>query len=448
MILDRLIEPGDTGYDEARKVWNGMIDRRPALIVECAGAADVIAALDLARDRGLGITVRGGGHSVAGKAVADGAVLIDLSAMNSVSVDPSSRLARVGAGATWGGVDRETQAFGLAVTGGVDSRTGVGGLTLGGGVGYLARSFGLTVDHLTSADVVLADGRMIMASEEENPDLFWALRGGGGNFGIVTNFSFRLNALGPQVMTAQVFHEMDDAEVALRHYRDFQLAAPDEVSCYALFVNVPPVDVFPSDRHGRTALALVACHSGPLEQGELDLAPLSTFGDPMLAVLAPMPYATLQSSFNAGAPSGGRYYWKAQYLEVLSDEAISTLVSQVDPLPGAFSNIFIEPMGGAISRLSPTATAFPHRNAVFGMGISSGREHPEDDGRAIEWTRQLHRSMEQFSSNAVYSNYVDHDESDRVEAVYGQNLKRLQHVKMMYDPDNVFDANQNIVPIG
>lgn len=443
----QLLTPEDPDYDAARRVWNGMIDQRPALIARCEGTADVIAALDLARSQDLTVTVRSGGHGVAGKAVRDGALMIDLSSMKSVQVDQESKTARVGAGATWGEVDHETQAFGLAVTGGVDSRTGVAGLTLGGGIGYLGRSLGLTIDQLIGAEVVLADGRTVYASESQHSDLFWALRGGGGNFGVVTAFEFRLGEVGPEVMNAQIFYPMDQAQQALTFYRDFMADASDAVGCFALFINTPPVDPFPESQHGKTCLALVACHAGSLEAGESELAPLGDFGSPMLSVIAPIPYATLQSSFDAGAPDGGRYYWKAQYLDELSDEAITTLVDGVDPLPGSYSNVFLEPLGGAIAQVDPAATAFPHRGVKFGLGISSGWESPADDEGAIEWTRALHEKMRPHAVSGVYSNYLDSDDNDRVESTYGPNLRRLQEIKATYDPDDVFSqANQAVVP--
>lgn len=447
-LRGRLIKPGDPDFEERRRVWNGMVDRHPALIVHCLGTADVVAAVDFARSHALAVSVRGGGHGVAGKAVCEGGLVIDLSAMNDVHVDPKTKVARVGPGARWGELDHETQAFGLATTGGTDSRTGVAGLTLGGGVGHLARSFGLAVDNLRAAEVVLADGRAVVASETEYADLFWALRGGGGNYGVVTSFEFQLQELGPEVMTAQVFLPMEDAAEGLHCYRDFMARAPDEVACYALFANVPPVEPFPIEKHGTTTLAMVACHSGPLDRAEQALAPLTAVGDPMLAVVAPMPYVTLQQSFDAGAPDGARFYWKSHYLAELSDEAIALLVDRVDPLPGPYSNVFIEPMGGVIARVDGAATAFPHRQASFNFGIGSGWEHPEHDDAAIRWTRALHETMTPYSTGGVYANYLDRDDDDRVGAAFGANLDRLQAVKAVYDPQNVFSSNHNVVPNG
>jgi FAD/FMN-containing dehydrogenase len=446
ILRGQLIRPETAGYDEARALWNGTIDRRPALIARCAGTADVIACVDFARGQDLALSVRGGGHGVAGKAACDG-LMVDLSHMRDVHVGVNARVARVGGGATWGTVDHETQAFGLAVTGGVDSRTGVGGLTLGGGVGYLARALGLTIDNLLSAEVVLADGSTVTASATAHPDLFWALRGGGGGFGIVTTFEFRLHAVGPEVMTAQVFHAMDDAAEALAFYRDFMSTAPDEAACYPIFVNVPPLDPFPAQQHGKTALVFVGCHAGSLEDGEEALRPLGAFGSPFFSAIAPMPYATLQQSFDAAAPDGARYYWKAGYLDDLTDAAIHTLVSRVDHLPGPFSNVFLESMGGAIARFDPAATAFPHRHARFGFGISSGWADPAADDEAIAWTRTLHEAMGPHYAGGVYANYVDRDEPDRVPEVFQANHARLQEIKAAYDPDNLFHLNSvNVVP--
>jgi FAD/FMN-containing dehydrogenase len=437
-LRGRVVEPGDADYDDARSVWNGMFDRRPALVARCAGTADVIAAIDFARSQKLELSVKGGGHGVAGRAVCDAGVVVDLSGMNDVRVDVRAGTATVGAGATWGAVDHETQAFGLAVTGGVDSRTGVAGLTLGGGIGYLARSFGLTIDSLLSAQVVLADGRTVTASADAHPDLFWALRGGGGQLGVVTSFEFRLHPVGPEVMTAQVFHPLESAADALAFYRDFVAGAPDAVACYALFVNVPPVEPFPVERHGTTALALVGCHSGSLEEGRAALGRIGAHGDPLFSAVSPMPYATLQRSFDAAAPDGARFYWKAHVLDSISDDVITELVDRVDPLPGPYSTVFFESLGGAISRVDPTATAFPHRGARFGFGISSGWADPADDDRAVAWTRSLFEAITPHSTGGVYVNYLDRDEGDRMDEAIGGNLVRLEEVRRVYDPDGVF----------
>jgi len=441
-----LLLPENADYDEVRSIWNGMIDRRPALIARCLLADDVVTAVRFARAQELGVSVRCGGHSVSGKSVCDAGLMIDLSQMNTVSIDPEAKTARVEGGAMLGDFDAAAQKFGLATTAGMVSETGVGGLTLGGGVGYLARRFGLTSDNLLGADLVTATGEQIRASTTENQDLFWALRGGGGNFGIATAFEFRLHEVGPQVLVGQAFYPLDDATEVLRFYRDLTSDAPDELASYALAVNVPPVDPFPDEHQGNPAIAIVSCFSGDLEEGKQVLAPLEAFGDPILRFVQPMPYTALQQAFNDGVPDGQRYYWKSHFHRELSDEAIHTFVEHVTSLPGPFSIVGFEPMGGAINRVNPTATAFPHRSAQFGLGIWSGWIDPADDDAAIAWTRKLHKAMTPFSTGGVYSNYLDQDEDGSASAAFADNLERLRGVKAKYDPDNFFNANQNIAP--
>jgi len=437
-LRGRLVQPEDNDYQEARSVWNAMIDRRPALIAQCAGVADVIQALAFAREHGVAVTVRGAGHSVAGKSASDDALMIDLGSMRWVQVDPEARVARVGPGAVGGDLDTETQVFGLATTGGTDSTTGVIGLTLGGGIGFLGRRFGLASDNLLSADVVLADGRVVRASEAQNVDLFWALRGGGGNFGVVTAIELRLHPVGPEVMVVQAFHPYEAAGAALRFYRDFTAEAPDEIGGYALAVNVPPVPGFPEAFHGKTAIALVVSHAGSLEDGEAALRPLAEFGDPMLKVMTPMPYAVLQQSFDAANPAGQRYFWKSQYLAGLPDEAIDVFVERADPLPGPFSAAWFEPLRGAAGRLDPAATAFPHRGAAYNFAISAGWTDPASDERAIGWTRAFHDAMTPYSTGGVYANYIGLDDVARLRAAFGENFDRLRQVKAKYDPEGVF----------
>jgi FAD/FMN-containing dehydrogenase len=444
-LRGRLVLPGDTHYDEARAVWNGMIDRRPAMIARCKSAADVMAAVDFAREQDIQLSVKAGGHNVAGKAICDDGLVIDLSAMNSVRVDPNTQTARVGPGATWADFDREAQAFGLATTGGVDSRTGVAGLTLGGGIGYLARKYGLAIDNLLAVDVVTADGELRPASQEENPDLFWALRGGGGNVGVVTSFEFQLHEVGPEVLTAQIFYSFEDAEAVLRFYREFTAEAPDELACYAMVVHVPPVAPFPEAAHGQIAVALVACYAGSIADGEAVLAPLKGFGEPLLKAVTPMPYATLQQSFDAGAPDGGRYYYKSQILDELSDQAIKTIVDQVEPLPGPFTMAGIEPMGGAINQVEATATAYPHRDAAYNFAVWAGWSDPKDDEEIIDWTRGFHQAMAPHATGGAYANYLAADDADRMKEAYGQNYRRLVEIKRAWDPDNVFQSQLMIL---
>jgi FAD/FMN-containing dehydrogenase len=433
-----LIRLGDEDYDDGRSVWNGMIDRRPAVIAMCTSAGDVIASLAFARQHGLPITVRGGGHSVAGRSIADDALLIDLSSMNSVEVDPDARIARVGPGAVGADLDAATQEHGLATTGGTYSATGVIGLTLGGGMGFLARRFGMAVDNVIGADVVLADGSQVHASETEHPDLFWALRGGGGNLGVVTSMELRLHPVGPELAVAQAFYPWTEAGDVLRRFRDFAAGAPDEVGCYALAVNVPPIADFPEESHGTTAAALIASHAGPVADGERALGPLTEFGNPLLAAVVPMPYATLQKSFDAAIPARQRYYWKSAYLSGMPDEAIDTFVAHASPLPGPFSSAYFETMGGAVGRVLPAATAFPHREAPFNLGINPGWADADGDEVAIAWARDFADAMTPYSTGGLYANYAGHDDLDRSRAAYGENLERLMDVKDRYDPDGVF----------
>jgi FAD/FMN-containing dehydrogenase len=437
-IDGRVILPTDERYDAARRVWNGMIDRRPAMIVECTGPGDVVEALAHARREQLPITVRGGGHGVAGRAVCDDGMVIDLASMNDVDVDPDARVAGVGPGATGADLDRATQAVGLATTSGTDSTTGVIGLTLGGGMGFLARSFGMAVDNLLGADVVLADGRQVHASETEHPDLFWALRGGGGSFGVVTGIEMRLHPVGPRVAVAQAFYPWQEATDVLRAYREFSADAPDEVGCYALAVNVPPVDPFPAEAHGTTAVAIVAGHAGPVEEGERVLRPLCEFGTPLLGGVQEMDYAVLQQTFDVANPAGKRYFWKSAYLSGMPDEAIETFISHADPLPGAYSAAYFETVGGAVGRVDPAATAFPHRTAPFNLGIGAGWDDPATDEAAIDWARRFNDAMSPFSTGGMYVNYVGDDDLGRLDATFGGNVKRLRQVKERYDPDQVF----------
>jgi FAD/FMN-containing dehydrogenase len=441
-IQGQVFLPGHEGYDQARSVWNGMIDRHPAAVARCKSAADVRAAVNFAREEGLPLTVKAGGHNVAGKAVCDEGLVVDLSAMNSVRIDPEAKTARVGPGATWADFDREAQAFGLATTGGVDSRTGVAGLTLGGGIGYLARKHGLTIDNLLAADVVTADGELRPAGPGKNPDLFWALRGGGGGVGVVTSFEFQLHEVGPELLTAQLFHPWSEAREVLGFYRELTAGSPDELACYAMAVHVPPSEPFPEAYHGRIALALVACYAGPMADGEEALAPLKAFGNPILNVVAPMPYVTLQQAFDAGTPDGQRYYYKSQTLAELSDEAIETIVSQVTTLPGAFTIVGIEPMGGAINRVDPTATAYPHRDVLYNFSIWAGWSDSRDDNEIITWTREFHRAMKPHAGGGAYANYLAADDGDRLREAFGKNYERLQAVRQAWDPDGLFQVKQ------
>lgn len=437
-----VLRPGDIGYDAARSLWNGMIDRRPAVIVRPLDTGDVCRALRFASSHGLRVTAKGGGHNVAGRALNDGGMVVDLSAMRAVTVDVAARRVRVEPGVTLGEMDHATQAHGLATTGGVDSRTGVAGLTLGGGIGYLARRFGLAIDNLEEVEVVLADGSLVRANEEQNPDLFWALRGGGGRAGVVTAFTFRLHEVGPEVMTVQAFHRIEDAGEVLRYFRALTAAAPDELAVYALIIHLPPIPAFPEELHGAPALVLVGCHSGERQEAEAAVAAIGAFGAPLLADVRDLPYTTLQSAFDAGTPDGARYYYKSQVMAALPDAAIDTLLDELDGLPGPFSMVGIEPLGGAIGRVARDATAFPHRDAAYNLGIWAGWTDPADDARTIGWTRALHDALTPYGTGGAYVNYLPADDLDRRAVAFGPNADRLREVERRFDPDGLFRPAQ------
>lgn len=441
-----LIMPSDSGYDEGRSVWNGMVDKRPAMIAKCINADDVIKCVKFAQNHDLLVSVKGGGHNVAGRAVCDDGLMINLSQMNTVIVDPVKRTARVESGATIGELDKETQKFGLATPVGIVSKTGIAGLTLGGGNGYLGRKHGLTIDNLLSVELVTAKGDLITANETENPDLFWALRGGGGNFGVVTSFEFKLHEIGPEIMTARVFYPIEDVKQVLKFYREFSSSAADEVAAYALIITVPPTDPFPESHQGKTAIALLVSYAGSLDDGKIALEPLEKFGNPFLRLIMPMSFLDLQTSFDKSAPYGIRNYWKAHYMDLLSDEAIDVLSNYSHDIPGPLTVIGFEPFGGAITRIEESATAFPQRNASFILGIFSGWIERADDEKNINWARELYNKMTPFTSGGAYSNYLDNDDSHKVSASYGSNYSRLQEVKNKYDLNNFFRLNQNIAP--
>jgi FAD/FMN-containing dehydrogenase len=441
-----LIMPADRGYDEARSIWNGMVDNKPAMIAKCLNVDDIIKCVNFAQAHDLLISIKGGGHNVAGRAVCDGGLMMNLSQMNRVVVDPVKRTAKVESGATIGEMDEETQKFGLATTVGIVSKTGIAGLTLGGGMGYLGRKYGLTVDNLISVELVTAKGDLISASETENPDLFWALRGGGGNFGVVTSFEFRLHLVGPEIMAARVFYPVEEVKQVLKFYRDFTSNAADELAAYALVLTIPPVEPFPEAFQGKKAIALFVGYAGSLEDGKLALDPLQHFGNPFLRVIMPMPYTEVQKTLDQGGPKGMRYYWKSHYMDDLSDEAIDVFVNQSNDLAGPLSAVGFEQFGGAITRVNVSDTAFPQRSASYVLGLFAGWTEPEDDEKVIGWTREFYNQMTPFASGGAYSNYLDNDDGDKIRASFGSNYSRLQAVKNTFDPYNFFRLNQNIIP--
>ncbi|PSJ59445.1 FAD-binding oxidoreductase [Pseudaminobacter soli (ex Li et al. 2025)] len=443
---DRLLREHDGAYDEARTIWNAMVDRKPGLIVRCANATDVINAVQFARGNSLLVAIRGGGHNIAGSAVCDGGLMIDLSQMRSVKVDASAQTALVGPGATLADVDRETQAFGLAVPTGINSTTGIAGLTLGGGFGWLTRKYGLTCDSLLSAEVVTATGDLIRASETENPDLFWALRGGGGNFGIVTEFEFRLHKVGPEVLSGLVVHPFADARNVLREYREALAASPEEYSCWAVMRQAPPLPFLPAEWHGKEILVLAMCYCGSIEEGEKAAARMRAIGKPIADVVGPNPFVGWQQAFDPLLAPGARNYWKSHDFAELSDAAIDLLLGAVRELPGPECEIFIGYVGGAASRVPAGATAFPQRLPHFVMNVHARWRDPAMDKTCIDWARRLFEDAKPLAIGTAYINFMPADEVDRVEAAYGANYKRLAEIKQRYDPQNLFRINHNVRP--
>jgi FAD/FMN-containing dehydrogenase len=443
----RLLRPFDERYEEVRSIWNGAIRRRPALIASCTGAADVLAVLRFARDRGLEISVRGGGHAVTGHALCDGGVLIDLSPMTSVRVDPESRKARAGGGALWSHVDRETQAFGLAVTGGIVTHTGIGGLSLGGGIGHLMRKLGLTIDNLLSCDVLTADGRFVVASEEANDDLFWGLRGGGGNFGIVTSFEYQVHPVGPTVLAGMLLYPLDQAADVVAYFRDYVVDAPDEVGILGNLRLAPPLPVVPPELHGKPVVAMVACYAGAIEDGEKEFEGLRRFATPALDTIAPKPYLAHQLMFDAAFRHGRGYYWKSCSLPPLTNEMIDCLIRQAEKITSPFSAMPLFTQGGAVARVPEDATAFPNRSAQHNLNIVGAWEINDPDAeRHVAWVRETWGAMQPFASGA-YVNFMSDEPADRLRSVYGaKKYERLVALKRRYDPENVFRHNQNIAP--
>ncbi|NUP09256.1 MAG: FAD-binding oxidoreductase [Polyangiaceae bacterium] len=441
-----LVLPGDAEYDAARAIWNAMIDKCPALIVRCTSPSDVQEALRVGRAQGATIAVRGGGHNIAGNAVCDGGLVIDLSRMRSVVVDRDARRAFVDGGATLADVDRETQAFGLATPLGVNSTTGVAGLTLGGGFGWISRRYGLTVDNLVSADVVTPDGAIVRASARNHPDLFWALRGGGGNFGIVTRFCYALHSVGPEVLAGMIFFPASEAQAVLEKYRQFTAQAPDELAVWAILRKAPPIPFLPDAVHGTDILALAVCHCGDIEAGSRLVAPLRTFGTSLGDNIGAMPFVEWQKALDPLLTPGARNYWKSHNFSELQPEMFDTLVDLAGRVPTPECEVFIGQVGGASSRVAPDATAYPHRDARFVMNVHARWQTPADDAACIGWARSFVEATAPYATGGVYVNFMTADETDRVGSAYGAHYDKLARIKNIYDPENVLHMNQNIAP--
>jgi len=441
-----VLAAGDPGYDQARAVWNARFEGRPAAVARCAGAADVIAAVDFVRARELPFAIKSGGHDYSGNSTCDGELVIDLSGMQGIRVDPRTRRAWVQPGVRMGALDHESQAFALATTGGTVSTVGVAGFLLGGGTGHLSRRLGIGADNVRSVDLVTADGELVRASDDENGDLFWAVRGGGGNFGVVTSFELALYPVGPTIAAGQILYPLERAGEVLRAYRDFMAAAPDHVQCYAAFMRLPAVPDFPAAFHGRVVLALVVVDVDPPSDGGDVFGPLRRHGEPILEAITPQPYLAAQQMFDPGMPAGHRWCSRAHCLPELGDGAIETILARIESLPGELSMAYFEPYGGAIARVGPSATAFPHRDAAYSVHLMAGWSDPVDDDEVLAWCRSFHEALAPEATGGVYVNLLSREEEDRVVAAYAGNHERLRQLKLRFDPGNLFRSNHNIEP--
>lgn len=441
-----VVTPDDAGYDAARTIWNAMHDRRPGLVIRAHGASDIQVAVNFARQNGLLISIRSGGHQIAGHAVQDGVLMLDLTHMSSVHVDAKARRARVEPGATLGDVDRETQSHGLVVPAGINSTTGIAGLTLGGGFGWITRKYGMTIDNLISADVVTADGKMVRASAQENAELFWAIRGGGGNFGVVSSFEFELHPVGPQVTSGLIIHPLDAAADLLPHYQNIANSAPDELTVWVVMRKAPPLPFLPTDWHGRDVMIFAACLCEETEEGKKCMAELQALGDPIVDVMGPHAFVDWQTAFDPLLTPGARNYWKSHDLMSLPTEATGVIIEAVRETPSPECEIFIAHLGGAMARVDVGATAYPQRDSHFIMNVHTRWQSSADDDSCRTWARTLFDAVAPYSAGTAYVNFIPEDEPARVADVYGANYARLIQAKTEYDPENLFRINHNIAP--
>lgn len=441
-----VITPDDPEYDKSRTIWNAMHDRRPGLVIRAQGASDIQVAVNFARQNGLLISLRSGGHQIAGHAVQNGVLMLDLSGMNSVQVDPAARRARVEPGATLGDVDRETQAHGLALSMGINSTTGIAGLTLGGGFGWITRKYGMTIDNLISAEVVTADGNIVRASAEENADLFWAIRGGGGNFGVISSFEFTLSQVGPEVTSGLIIHSLDAAAELLPHYESIANSAPDELTVWVVMRKAPPLPFLPEAWHGRDVLIFAACLCEETPEGRTSLAQLQALGDPIVDVIGPHLLVDWQTAFDPLLTPGARNYWKSHDLTSLPVKATDAILNAVRTSPSPECEIFVAHLGGAMSRVDAGATAYPQRQSHFIMNVHTRWQNSSDDDGCRAWARTLFDDVAPYSEGTAYVNFIPEDEPERVADVYGANYERLIQAKTTYDPENLFRINHNIAP--
>jgi FAD/FMN-containing dehydrogenase len=439
--------PGTEPYEGARRIWNAMIDRRPAIIARCANKSDAVRAVNFARDNEVLLAIRGGGHNIAGNALCDDGIVIDLSQMRAATVDPGTRRATIEGGATLTDFDAATQAHGLATPLGINSTTGVAGLTLGGGFGWLSRKYGMTVDNLESAEVVTAAGEVVRASAEEHPDLFWALRGGSGNFGVVTRFEFRLHRVGPDLLSGLIVYPIAAAKSVLQQYREFIAKAPDDLSVWVVMRQAPPLPFLPEKVHGKGIVALALLYAGDPKEGARLIEPLRKFGTPLGEHVGVQPYTAWQQAFDPLLTPGARNYWKSHNFSKLDDRLFDTVIPYVDKLPSPQCEVFLGALGGATKKPRPDSMAYPHRDAEFVMNVHGRWSDASDDERGIGWSRDFFEATAPFASGGVYVNFLTADEGDRVRAAYGSNYARLAQVKRKYDPNNLFRMNQNIKPV-
>ena len=445
-VKGRIVLPGDPSYDEVRKIWNAMIDRRPAVIVQCAKADDVPHAIKFARDNGLELSIRGAGHNIAGNAVCNDGVMIDLSTMTNVRVDAEKKRAYVEPGATLANFDEAVQAHGLATPVGINSTTGISGLTLGGGFGWLTRKYGMTVDNLVSADVITAQGKKILASENESADLFWAIRGGGGNFGVVTQFEFELHPVGPEVLAGLLVFPFDQAKQVMRQYREFIESAPTELSVWVILRQAPPFPFLPKEVHGKEVVVLAVFYAGDISEGDKLIAPLRRFGDAHAEHIGAQPYVQWQKAFDPLLTPGARNYWKSHNFTDLRDETLDTMIEFANRLPSPQCEIFIGLIAGAANRVPAEAMAYGHRDANFVLNVHGRWDNAAHDERCIAWAREFFKASAPYASAGVYVNFMTEEEGDRIKAAYGPNYERLVQIKKQYDPENIFHLNQNIKP--
>jgi FAD/FMN-containing dehydrogenase len=445
-VRGQIVLPNDPSYDEVRTIWNAMIDRRPAVIVQIAEAGDVSPAIAFARENGFEISIRGAGHNIAGNSVSDNGLVIDFSTMKNVRVDTEKRRAYVEPGVTLGDFDKAVQAHGLATPVGINSTTGIAGLTLGGGFGWLTRKYGMTIDNLVSADVITADGNKLRVSENENADLFWAIRGGGGNFGIVVQFEFELYPVGPEILAGLIVYPLEQAKQVLTKYREYVESIPEELNVWVVLRQAPPLPFLPEDVHGKEIVALAVFYAGDVTEGEKLVEPLRSFGDPYGIHIGAQPYVDWQQAFDPLLTPGARNYWKSHNFTYLKDEALDSMIEFTGKLPSPQCEIFIGLISGSPNRVAADAMAYGNRDAKFVLNVHGRWEEPADDETCIAWAREFFKASAPYASAGAYVNFMTEDEGDRVAAAYGSNHDRLVQIKKEYDPENVFHLNQNIKP--